>query len=84
MPHGLQDLISPTRDWTQAPQQWKHGVLTTGLPRNTLEEYFSIYFPNISISFFVLLISSFLAFRSEIVEYAISKFGDLRFCLIVP
>lgn len=35
--------------------------------------------PNSSISFFLLLISIFLASESEIVEYVISKFGDLRF-----
>ena len=27
---GMQDLSSPTGDWTWAPLQWKHGVLTTG------------------------------------------------------
>ena len=37
VPHGLWDLGSPTRHWTQAfPQQWKHRVLTTGQPGNSL------------------------------------------------
>ena len=29
---GMQDLSSPTRDQTQGPLQWKHGVLTAGPP----------------------------------------------------
>ena len=31
-PQSVQDLNSPTRDWTSAPLQWKLGILTTGLP----------------------------------------------------
>jgi hypothetical protein len=34
-PHGLQDLSSPTRNWTRAPVQWKCRVLTTGPPGNS-------------------------------------------------
>nr|XP_060147969.1 zinc finger protein 75D isoform X2 [Globicephala melas] len=33
---GLRDLNSPTRDRTCVPLQWKHGVLTTGRPGNSL------------------------------------------------
>ena len=32
--HGLWDLSSPTRDWTQ-PWQWKSWVLTSRLPGNS-------------------------------------------------
>ena len=31
--HGMWDLSVPIRDGTQAPCIWKHGVLTTRLPR---------------------------------------------------
>ena len=34
--HGLWDPRSLTRDRTWGPQQWKCGVLTTGLPGNSL------------------------------------------------
>ena len=34
--HGMWHLISPTRDWTCAPLQWKRAVLTTGPPENSL------------------------------------------------
>jgi len=33
---GFWDLSSPTRGQTCAPLQWKHGVLDTGLPGNSL------------------------------------------------
>ena len=33
VPCDLQDLSSPTIDWTQGPPQWKWVVLTTGPPR---------------------------------------------------
>ena len=29
---GLWDLSFPMRDWTHAPWQWKHRILTIGLP----------------------------------------------------
>ena len=32
----MRDLSSPTRDRTHVPLQWKLGVLTTGLPGNSL------------------------------------------------
>ena len=35
--HGLQDLISPTRDGTCAPCRWKGRVLTTGPPGKSQE-----------------------------------------------
>ena len=34
-PHGLQDPSSPIRNHNSCPLQWKHGILTTGLPRNS-------------------------------------------------
>ena len=37
---GLWDLSSLTRDRTPGPRQWKHRVLTTGLPGNYLCNYF--------------------------------------------
>ena len=38
---GLHDLSSPTRDWNLGPWQWKHWVLTTGPPRNSLRWLFN-------------------------------------------
>ena len=35
-PHGMQDLSSPTRDWTHA--LWKHAVLTTGRPGKVADD----------------------------------------------
>ena len=35
IPPGIQDLSSPPRDGTQAPLQWKCGVLTTGMLQNS-------------------------------------------------
>ena len=36
-PLGMRDLSSLTRDQTGIPLQWKHEVLTTGLPGKSLE-----------------------------------------------
>ena len=36
MPHHLQDLSFPTRDWTLDPGKWKCWALTTGFPENSL------------------------------------------------
>ena len=41
-PCSLWDLSSPTRDQTQ-PQQWKHRVLTTEWPRNSLWFFFFFF-----------------------------------------
>lgn len=38
--HGRQDLSFLTRDWTHAPLQWKHGVLTPGPPGKSQEAFF--------------------------------------------
>ena len=38
--YGLQDLSSPTRDWTCAPVEWKRGVSTTGLPGKSPKQNF--------------------------------------------
>ena len=35
-PHNMQDLSSPNRSPNQHSVQWKHGVLSTGLPGNSL------------------------------------------------
>ena len=36
---SLWDVSSPTKDGTLARLQWKHGVLTAGLPRNSREAF---------------------------------------------
>ena len=40
VPCGMQDLSSPTRDWTHT-QEWKFRVLSTGQPKKTL--YLNMY-----------------------------------------
>ena len=40
---GFWDLSSPTRDWTHAPLQRKHRLLTTGLPENSQEDGFWVW-----------------------------------------
>ena len=42
IPRGLWDINSLTRDSTQAPR-WKRGVLTTGLPGNSLFFFFNFH-----------------------------------------
>ena len=37
LPYSLQDLISPIRDWTCAPLQWKCILLTSGPPGKSLK-----------------------------------------------
>ena len=43
VPPDLWDLSSPTRDGTRAALQWKRGVLTTGLPRNSRMQLILIF-----------------------------------------
>ena len=42
MLRSLQDLSSLTRNQTHAPLQWKHRVLTTGLPGKSLQCLFCV------------------------------------------
>ena len=39
-PRGMQDLNAPDQGWNPCALQWKHGVLTTGPPGNSENEYF--------------------------------------------
>ena len=50
-PHGLWDLNSPQGS-NMCPLQWKHRVLTTGLPGNSFEDFF---FASLYLNFHVLL-----------------------------
>ena len=44
MPRSMQDLSSPTRDWTHAlPLHWQRSVLTTGPPGKSLTCILNIY-----------------------------------------
>lgn len=71
---GLWDPSSPTRDWTFAPLQWKHGVLTPGLPGKSLPSYFDyfvkywIWWFNIMWCWLSLKIIDFIQSFSSILE----------------
>ena len=51
-PCGLWALSSPVRDW-KGIWQWKHWVLTTGQPGNSLEEFKLEIFPKMGIIIWV-------------------------------
>ena len=40
-PGSMQDLYSPTRDWTHNPLHWERGILTTGLPGKSQQPCFT-------------------------------------------
>ena len=63
--HGLQDLSSPTRDWTP------HPVLTTGLTRN------SFYFLNLRLKIFLLK----PIFPEDLIEKVFPCYCPLQSCL---